>query len=151
MTSVSPLARWVLGAIAIAGVASAAAGCSGETSPSSNLTTLYIFADYATPSVTVTINAKSLGTISQQYTGTTDCGVLSGKGIADGVLSVPITGGAHYAINWTFSSGKADADSFDATPDFFSVPCLLEPIDAPSTNVVHATARTIGVVSGGNR
>jgi hypothetical protein len=149
MSSVSGLARRMLGTIAMASVASAAVGCAGETSPSDNRTTLYIYADYASPNVTVSVNGASLGTIVAQYTGAPDCTVLAGKGIADGVVSTPIAGGLHYAINWTFSSGKADADSFDATADFFAVPCLLEPIEAPAASIIPSgTIAVPRIVSG---
>jgi hypothetical protein len=66
---------------------------------------------------------------------------LAAQGIADGVVSIPVNGGVHYALNWTFSSGKTDADAFDATPDFFQVPCLLEPIEAPAANVIPSNTR----------
>ena len=151
MTSVSRMVRRVIGTIVIAGVGSAAVGCAGENSLSANLTTLYIYPEYASPNVTVSVNGISLGTITQQYTGSVDCTVLASKSIADGVVSVLVHGGTHYSINWTFSSGKTDADSFDATPEFFSVPCLLRAIDAPSANVVPAGDRASRVVSGAER
>jgi hypothetical protein len=152
MTSVSRATRLLARTIALAGVGSAALGCAGETSPANNLTTLYIYADYALPNVSVSVNGKTLGTITQQYTGSLDCTVLSAKGLVDGVLAVTVSGGLHYDLSWIFSSGKVDSDSFDATEDFFSVPCLLEPITAPPASAIVSGGRVASRgISGANR
>jgi hypothetical protein len=141
MTSALRMARRLLGTVATVGAASVAVGCAGEVSSSGNLATLYIYADYASPNVAVSVNGTSLGVITQQYTGGGDCTVLAGKGLVDGVVRTQIHGNVHYSINWTYSSGATDSHVFDATPDFFGFPCLLQPIEAPAASPVPSGVR----------
>lgn len=118
---------------AVVGTAAAALGCAGELPTSANRTTLYIYAPYASPNVTVAVNGQSLGTITQEYTGSLDCTVLPTKGSADGVFSVSVAGDQHYDVTWKYSNGTSGDDAFDATPEFFQSPCLLEDIPAPAS------------------
>ncbi len=104
-----------------------------STSPLPQAVTLFVYADYANPNVTVSVNGSTLAQITKQYTASTDCSVLITKGAADGVYSFPARLNQHYSINWTYSNGTADADSVTIDSDLVQFTCLFEPIEAPLT------------------
>ncbi|MEO7084888.1 MAG: hypothetical protein ABI442_22130 [Gemmatimonadaceae bacterium] len=125
----------------LASAVATVAGCAGELSTASNRTTLYVFADYASPDVAVSINGVSLGTITKQYAGSTSCDTLAATGSAGGVFATTVSGDVHYSINWTYAAGKPDSAAFTATGEFFQYPCLLQGIEAPTADLAPSPLR----------
>ena len=120
--------------LAVVVLAATTTVCSAGVSAPKEPRTVYVFANYATPapSLTVAVNGTSIGQISKQYTGSTDCTQLGLLTAASGVLAFQVSYGTHYDIAWTYAGGKSDKDSFDPPTDLDTFPCLLEPIGAPA-------------------
>lgn len=94
-------------------------------------TTMFVFANFANPNVTVTINGQPLGQLSRQYTGGIDCASLNAVVTAGTMLRTTLELGNTYDIEWSYNDGRTDADNLAATSDVIASPCTFEQIGAP--------------------
>lgn len=109
-----------------------AAGCVVRNGNEPTTTTLYVYATFANPTVTVKLNGQALGSITRQYTGGDDCPSLSHV-VTDGtMLHFTVQLGQTYSIVWDYGNGRTDSDNLPATSDVVESPCLIEPIAAPA-------------------
>lgn len=117
---------------AVIAFASLGAGCHLDAAPSPDANVLYIFTTFANPTVAVSVNGNSLGTILNQFTGTVDCVSLNAAIGSGAVVATTIRRGEHYKITWDYGGGNGtQSDEFDATEDAMAAACLLEGIDPP--------------------
>ncbi len=96
-------------------------------------TTLYVFADFANPNVTVRVNGQALGQLSHQYTGATDCASLSHVVTSGTMLHFDVQLAQTYEIAWAYGDGRTDADNLSATSEVVAEPCVFEPVPAPAS------------------
>lgn len=110
-----------------------APGCVVRNGTEPTKTTLYVFADFANPNVTVRLNGQALGALTRQYTGATDCASLSHVVTTGTMLHFDVQLGQTYEIAWAYGDGRSDADNLAATSDVVEEPCVFEPIQAPAS------------------
>jgi hypothetical protein len=108
-----------------------AGSCSAHDVTASQQTTLYIFANFTTPNVTVKVNGQTLGQLTRQYTGTIDCAAMAAAVTAGTMLRTTLQLGQSYDIQWSYGDGRSDSDELAATSDVIETPCPFEEIGAP--------------------
>jgi hypothetical protein len=102
-----------------------------DTSPSQQ-TTLFVFANFANPNVTVKINGQTLGQLTRQYSGGIDCASFGAVVTAGTMLRTTLQLGQTYDIEWSYGDGRSDSDELAVTSDVIASPCPFEEIGAPA-------------------
>jgi hypothetical protein len=119
-------------ALAATAFAVLASGCIVKNGTEPTTTTLYIFANFANPNVTVKVNGQSLGQLTRQYTGSIqDCASLAAVVTPGTMLHTTLHLGTTYEIQWDYGNGMSDADDLPANSDVIETPCPVELIPAP--------------------
>jgi hypothetical protein len=72
------------------------------------------FRQFANPNVTVTINGQTLGQLTRQYTGATDCASMGGVVTPGTMLHTTLELGKTYDIEWNYNDSRSDADDLAA-------------------------------------
>lgn len=109
-----------------------AASCIVHDSTASQSTTLYVYAAFANPNVTVRVNGQALGQLTRQYTGGNDCASMAAVVTAGTMLRTTLQLGQTYEIQWDYGDGRSDRDDLAATTDVVETPCPFEAIGAPA-------------------
>ncbi|MGH7616278.1 MAG: hypothetical protein ACREPM_03545 [Gemmatimonadaceae bacterium] len=101
---------------------------------------LYIYAIFANPNVTVRVNGAVLGQLTRQYTGGQDCASFAAVVTQGTMLSMTVHVGQTYAITWDYSNNTTGNDILPLTSDILATTdCLDEQIPLPpSSSVVGA-------------
>jgi hypothetical protein len=115
-------------AVALLGLVSS---CVGHDSTASQKTTLYVYARFTNPAVTVTVNGQTLGQLTREYTGGNDCASLAAVVTPGTMFHTTVELGQTYDIEWNYGGGRSDRDELAATSDVIASPCLFEEIAAP--------------------
>ena len=109
-----------------------ASSCIVHDSTASQQTTLYVYAAFANPNVTVKINGQTLGQLTRQYTGSNDCPSMAAVSTAGTMLHTTLQLGQTYDIEWSYGDGRSDQDELPASSDVIDTPCPFEAIGAPA-------------------
>lgn len=104
--------------------------CVHDTTASQQ-TTLYVFANFQNPNVTVKVNGQTLGALTRQYTSGNDCATMAAVVTAGTMLRTTLQLGQTYDIQWSYGDGRSDSDELAATLDVIETPCPFEEIGAP--------------------
>jgi hypothetical protein len=125
------LIRWRI--IAVPALAALASGCLVKNGTEPTTATLYVFADFASPNVSVKINGQPLGQLTRQFTGDVgDCGSMGAVVTPGTMLKETIHLNQTYDIEWDYGNGKTDNAELSATSDVIQSSCPFAQIPAPS-------------------
>ena len=105
--------------------------CFVHDTTASTQTTMFVFANFTNPNVTVKINGEALGQLTRQYTGATDCASMGAVVTAGTMLRTTLELGETYDIEWSYNDGHSDSDELAATSDVIETECPFEQIAAP--------------------
>jgi hypothetical protein len=105
--------------------------CAMHETTAAQSTTLFIFANFANPNVTVKINGQTLGQLTRQYSGGIDCASFGAVVTAGAMLRATLELGQTYDIEWSYNDGRSDRDELAVTSDVIDSPCPFEEIGAP--------------------
>lgn len=123
--------RWK--GITVPAVAALAAGCIVRNGTEPTTATLYVFANFANPNVSVKVNGQSLGQLTRQFTGDIgDCASMGAVVTPGTMLHETIHLNQTYEIEWDYGNGHTDQAELPATSDVIDSSCPFAQIPAPT-------------------
>jgi len=94
--------------------------------------TLYVFADFASPNVSIKVNGQPLGQLTRQFVGDVgDCASMGAVVTPGTMLRQTIQLNQTYDIEWDYGNGQSDHAQLPATSDVIQSGCPFAEIPAP--------------------
>jgi hypothetical protein len=119
--------------VAVPALAAAASGCIVKNGTEPTQATLYVFADFASPNVSVKVNGQTLGQLTRQFTGDIgDCASMGAVVTPGTMLHQTIRLNQTYDIEWDYGNGKTDHAELSATTDVIDSVCPFAQIPSPA-------------------
>lgn len=119
--------------IAVPALAALASGCIVKNGTEPKTATLYIFANFASPTVSVKVNGQPVGQLTRQFAGDIgDCGSMGAVVTPGTMLHQTIQLNQTYDIAWDYGNGKTDQVELSATSDVIDSGCPFAQIPAPT-------------------
>jgi hypothetical protein len=123
--------RWK--SIAAPALAALAAGCIVKNGTEPTTATLFVFANFANPNVSVKVNGQTLGQLTRQFTGDVgDCASMGAVVTPGTMLHETIHLNQTYDVEWDYGNGKTDQVELPATSDVIDSSCPFAQIPAPA-------------------
>jgi len=122
-----------LSIIVVPALAVLASGCVVKNGSEPTTATLYVFANFTSPTVSVKVNGQTLGQLTRQFTGDIgDCGSMGAAVTPGTMLHQTIQLNQTYEIEWDYGNGTTDKVELSATSDVIDSGCPFAQIPAPA-------------------